>query len=88
MCGYLIVKVHTKKARPAPRVNSTGLDKNLKAYRIKQYACLASQVLSTPNTRGARLSITPIIDKLRGLFYLHSHFTILREKCQYIVLFF
>lgn len=37
------------------------------------------------DTRGACLSVTAIIDKLRGLFYLHSHYTIFREKCQYVM---
>ena len=37
------------------------------------------------DTRGARLSAIAVVDKLRGLFYLHSHFTIFREKCQYVM---
>lgn len=37
------------------------------------------------HTRGACLSAIAVVDKLRGLFYLHSHFTISKEKCQYIM---
>ena len=37
------------------------------------------------DTRGACLSAIAVVDKLRGLFYLHSHFTISKEKCQYIM---
>ena len=37
------------------------------------------------DTRGARLSAIAVVDKLRGLFYLHPHYTIFREKCQYVM---